>query len=208
MFDLLIIDLDYILSSGEFKLILLLFGAFWAYHEFSTRENKAGLSVQFKEINHTVGHKGEFNINIVVNIKNVGNRQLSLILKDTCLKIYQIKNDKNGSLKSELHLLNKYVGRSSHLSSNVQMRIRPNVDNNFSYLTKVEKTGNYLIEFVIKSDLDKYRSHLSLFIAKVFRQPTKIVNMLLKLFRLKKRIDFRDVRFVTWTEKTFYIIND
>jgi len=64
-----------------------------------------------------------------------------------------------------------------------------------------------MFEFTLKSNLDKYRSSLSYIIAKIFRQPTKICNKVLKLLRSKKRLHYRDVRIVTWNEKTFYSTN-
>ena len=171
-----------------------LIGAVWAFHTFTSSENKAGLSMNIKSISHIKIKKG-FILNIIINVKNVGNRELDLDLKKTNINLYFVKN-------KNYKLIDSSKGRYNDTYSGVGIaRIRSSVDYNFNYSFEVSKKGFYYFDFSLTSNMDSYKSKISIFISKITRFGNKILR---RVFGIKA-ID-KDVKYITWVEKQYYNI--
>ncbi|MGS2725920.1 hypothetical protein ACU8DI_04880 [Psychroserpens sp. BH13MA-6] len=195
-------DLEVIVSilSDALLIIFGFFGAIWAYHTFYTNENKAGLSIYYKQLSHYKIKKNKYFLNILINIKNVSNRELNLVLDQTYIKVF--RKSKNG-----LKLIGSFKGRDSENLNIENARIRSGVDYNFPYLIDLHKQGKYFIEFSVKTDMDKYKSTPSILLSKIRRLSNKILRVIVKLIFWKKiKIVDRDTKFIRWYEKIYYVI--
>lgn len=149
-------------------IIATIVGAFWALHSFIVTENKVGLSIHLTKIEHQKKEGGEFYLDFNYNVKNIGKRELAIILEKTNVKIYEIDsnmqlnhhfiNDDQPFYKDTVFVMER---RHSNFSNDTLIRFRSEVDYNFPYQAIIKKPGRYFIEFSITTNLDKYKTIMS-----------------------------------------------
>ena len=196
-------EIDTIMSVvlNSVLIIATVFGSIWAYHKFYSIENRAGLSINFIDINYTKAKNNKYYLNVTLNIKNIGKRELEILLKETKITLYK-------KTKNNLNYINSFSGRYSEESEQINARIRSEVDYNFPYSFIIKEKGRYFIEFTVKTNMDKYKSLTSIFFSKTRRLFNKGLRFLTKaIFWKKIKIIDRDIKFIRWHEKTYFIID-
>ncbi|MDX1463831.1 MAG: hypothetical protein R3359_12300 [Marinirhabdus sp.] len=153
-------------------IVAIIIGAFWAIHRFITEQNKAGLSIKIDRIENYDFGEGSILVNLNVNVKNIGNRELGLKYRKngkpcTFIRIFKLNNmqlnDRIISVESNAVEKEVYTMDSRHTSFKDldNTRIRANVDYNFPYSFIVDEPGRYFIEFCTVSDMNIYKSWFS-----------------------------------------------
>jgi hypothetical protein len=137
------------------------FGGIWAYHTYINNENKAGLSVNISNIDHSKIKKDKYYLNINLNVKNIGNRELDVLLQKTNLKVFKLDSSQLSIAKIKDSLVFEITGRHTNDSNIYNSRMRSGVDYNFPYNIIIDEPGRYFIEFSITTDMNKYRSSFS-----------------------------------------------